>query len=103
MGVHDCMMEPQARTALLNLDICEEDHEHLHDILDPDNGGTIGVLDLLDGLARLRGEPRRSDIITIDLMVRSLQQSLGDLQLLMQGIANDRNGMNASDKRSTIP
>jgi hypothetical protein len=75
----EAALTPEACQALLNLDICEEDHTHIADILDPDNGGTICVLDMMDGLSRLRGEPRRSDIVTIDLMVRSLQEVIGEL------------------------
>merc|ERR1712232_1270819 len=72
----DCMRTPEAREALLNLDIAEEDHAHLDDILDPDNGGSIGVFEFVEGVERLRGDPRRSDIITVDLMLRSVQRSL---------------------------
>merc|ERR1712232_243320 len=77
--VSEAVKEPDACNALLNLDICEDDHSHLADILDPDNGGTLTILDIMDGLARLRGEPRRSDIISIDLMVRALQTSVNDV------------------------
>jgi len=77
--IRDIALTPEAREALLALDICEDDHGHLADILDPDNGGTIGVLDMMDGLNRLRGDPRRSDIVTVDLMVRALQLSILDL------------------------
>jgi len=71
--------ENAAVLALDNLDIDPQDHRYLSDILDPDNNGTIGVLELLDGLKRLRGEPRRSDIIAIDLMVRSLQEKVDNI------------------------
>jgi hypothetical protein len=87
--VQEAALTPEACQALLNLDICQEDHAHLADILDPDNGGSIGVLDMMDGLARLRGEPRRSDIVTIDLMVRALQQSMGDLHKDVKKIGRD--------------
>merc|ERR1712232_166212 len=93
-SVRDCMRTPEARQALLNLDIVESDHDHLHDILDPDNGGTIGVLDLMDGLARLRGEPRRSDTISIDLMVRSLQQQVVEVQEGIKKLAKGKKKYN---------
>lgn len=75
----DCMEVPDAREALLNLDIGEEDHAHLDDILDPDQSGSISILEFMDGVARLRGLPRRSDVITVELILRSVQQSLKDL------------------------
>jgi hypothetical protein len=71
----DAVMSDKGKNALSNLDIQEEDHEYLDDILDPDNGGSVTIVDLVDGLQRLRGDPRRSDIVTIDLMIRSLQLS----------------------------
>merc|ERR1712008_578891 len=71
--------DQSATHALTELDIDPEDHKYLSDILDPDNSGTIGILELVDGLKRLRGEPRRSDTIAIDLMVRSLQEKVDDI------------------------
>jgi hypothetical protein len=62
-----------------HLDIDRADHMKLSDILDPDNNGGIGVLELIDGLKRLRGEPRRSDIVTVDLMIRSMQEQIADM------------------------
>jgi hypothetical protein len=60
--------------ALDTLEIDAADHMYLFDILDNDNTGSIYVSQLVDGLQRLRGDPRRSDIITIDLMVRAIQE-----------------------------
>merc|ERR1719362_2342472 len=79
--------DQSAKKALIELDIEPQDHKYLSDILDPDNGGTIGVLELVDGLKRLRGEPRRSDTIAIDLMVRSLQPKIDDI---WRGLRCDR-------------
>jgi len=59
--------------ALDALDIDINDHKRLSDILDPDHSGDISVLELVEGLRRLRGTPRRSDVVTVDLMVRSMQ------------------------------
>jgi len=72
--------DPEAIQALHDLDIDPEDHKYLADILDPDNGGSIRVCELIDGLRRLRGDPRRSDIVTVDLMIRSIQVQVGDIQ-----------------------
>lgn len=67
--------------ALTELDIDPHDHDYLSDILDPDNSGTVGALELVEGLQRLRGQQRRSDIVAIDLMVRSLQAKVDDIWL----------------------
>jgi len=64
----------EVRDAISNLDINTDEISYLSDILDPDNGGSVGMLELMDGLRRLRGDPRRRDIIAVDLMLRSLQE-----------------------------
>merc|ERR1712129_190198 len=71
--------DESARRALHRLDIDPNDHAFLAQILDPQNDGSVSVMELINGLKRLRGEPRRSDIITIDLMVRSLQERIDDI------------------------
>eukprot|EP00929_Paragymnodinium_shiwhaense_P077689 TRINITY_DN40043_c0_g1_i1.p1 TRINITY_DN40043_c0_g1~~TRINITY_DN40043_c0_g1_i1.p1 ORF type:complete len:639 (+),score=129.02 TRINITY_DN40043_c0_g1_i1:58-1974(+) len=63
---------PVAQQALQELDISEEDHGRLFDILDADNSGSLMLPEVILGLSRLRGEARRSDTIAIDLMVRSI-------------------------------
>jgi len=80
-GIFDEVLETDrhVQQALQELDIQKADHRYLSDILDPDNSGSIGVLELLDGIQRLRGEPRRSDIIAVDLMVRSIQEKIDEL------------------------
>lgn len=70
---------PTVMAALDDLDINPDDHRFLADILDPDNGGSITVGEIVDGLARLRGDPRRSDIVAVDLMIRSLQGQIGEI------------------------
>merc|ERR1712039_878150 len=67
--IHD----PIVIEALANLDIDPNDNKKLNDILDPDRDGRVHILDLVTGLMRLRGQPRRSDVVCVDLMVRSLQ------------------------------
>lgn len=70
---HAVHHDEDVKDALEALDIDRNDHARLSDILDPDHSGGIGVLELVDGLRRLRGEPRRSDVVAVDLMMRSLQ------------------------------
>lgn len=71
--------------ALEDLGIDEQDYKKLSDILDPDNSGDISVMELVDGLKRLRdGDARRSDIIRVDLMIRSLQDKMEDMLTMFQ-------------------
>jgi len=73
------IQDPLVVRALDELDIDPHDHAKLSDILDPDHGGTIAVHDLVSGLLALRGQPRRSDIVCVNLMIRSLQERMEDL------------------------
>jgi hypothetical protein len=70
---------PAVQQCLNNLDIDPDDHARLSDILDPDHSGTIHMLELVEGLRRLRGDPRRSDVVSVDLMVRSLQERVDEI------------------------
>jgi len=78
--IDEVVKDEAAIQALNDLDIDPEDHAYLSDILDPDNGGTIEICELVDGLRRLRGEPRRSDIVSVDLMIRALQKAVSEMQ-----------------------
>jgi len=71
--------DTNAIDALNALDIDPEDHLYLSDILDPDNSGSIAIADFVDGIRRLRGDPRRSDIVSVDLMIRANQSMLDEL------------------------
>mmetsp|Transcript_29786 Transcript_29786/g.74901 ORF Transcript_29786/g.74901 Transcript_29786/m.74901 type:complete len:629 (-) Transcript_29786:9-1895(-) len=77
--IDEVVKDAAAIQALNDLDIDPEDHAYLSDILDPDNGGTIEICEFIDGLRRLRGEPRRSDIVSVDLMIRAMQKQIGDM------------------------
>eukprot|EP00929_Paragymnodinium_shiwhaense_P116947 TRINITY_DN8701_c0_g1_i2.p1 TRINITY_DN8701_c0_g1~~TRINITY_DN8701_c0_g1_i2.p1 ORF type:complete len:606 (-),score=171.29 TRINITY_DN8701_c0_g1_i2:329-2146(-) len=81
---------PEVIKALKALDIDPEDNPLLSDIFDPDNGGYVTVADLVDGLRKLRGDPRRSDIVTVDLMIRSMQEEIHEI--LQRARAADGDG-----------
>lgn len=83
----EAVKEPAVAECLLALDLDPDDNAYLADIMDPDNGGTINVLDLVEGLRRLRGDPRRSDIVTVDLMIRSMQKELRGLKSMCEDLA----------------
>merc|ERR1711908_190111 len=69
------------KQVLVDLDIAEEEHFSLFDTLDVDGGGSIDIEELLTGLEKLRGEPRRSDIIAIRLVVRDIQDRMQRLEV----------------------
>merc|ERR1712232_239778 len=75
-SIDKMVQNEEAVTALGELDIEEDDLPRLSDMLDPTNDGWIHLVDLVDGLRKLRGEPRRSDIVTMDLVIRAIQTDL---------------------------
>jgi len=74
---------PEVKQALDDLDINPDDHRYLSELLDPDSGGTISVVDFVNGLRTLRGEPRRSDIVYVKMMIRSMQLAVSETQTLV--------------------
>jgi len=72
----ETLNDDEAQQLLEDLDVAEEDRMGLFDVLDADGGGTLQLLELIMGVLKLRGEPRRSDIVQVGLIVRCLQEKL---------------------------
>jgi len=72
--------DPAVQQILEDLDVPAEDRMGLFDVLDADGGGTLGLDELISGIIRLRGEPRRSDVIHVGIVVRSIQDELKHIQ-----------------------
>lgn len=68
------------RDILRELDIADEDQFELFDTVDVDGSGSIGLEDLVQGIAKLRGGARRSDIVGVSLMMRALQAEVSAFQ-----------------------
>jgi len=67
---------PLVANILEDLDIEPVDCLSLSDTLDADGDGFIKVHELIQGLRRLQGPARRSDIVTVDLRIRRMQKHL---------------------------
>lgn len=63
-----------------DLDIADEDQVDLFDTLDVDGGGTLDLEELVVGISKLRGDSRRSDIVAVGLVVRTLQAEIRGLR-----------------------
>eukprot|EP00927_Polykrikos_kofoidii_P021102 TRINITY_DN20098_c0_g3_i1.p1 TRINITY_DN20098_c0_g3~~TRINITY_DN20098_c0_g3_i1.p1 ORF type:complete len:642 (-),score=93.87 TRINITY_DN20098_c0_g3_i1:26-1951(-) len=63
---------PRFRDILAELDIAEEDQMDLFETLDVDGGGTLDAVEIINGINKLRGDPRRADIISVSLTLRSM-------------------------------
>lgn len=61
---------------LEELDVSDEDKVDLFDTLDVDGGGTIDLEEMVVGIAKLRGEARRSDVVGVGLVTRSIQADI---------------------------
>jgi len=75
-----------------DLDVADEDFSDLFATLDSDGDGVISVEDLFEGIDRLRGDARRSDIIAINLKIQKMHM---DMQLLCGALINDDDASDA--------
>jgi len=81
---HVIRQDEEVIDILTELGIDPQDFSALPDLVDCDNTGHIKPEELVSGVSRLRGRPARSDIVGVDLMIRSLQNKVDDLWLGMQ-------------------
>lgn len=73
---HGLISDAGFKEVLHDLDIPEEEQLDLFDTLDVDGGGTIDIEELIEGIGKLRGEAKRSDIVAVKLVVRDIQASI---------------------------
>lgn len=76
----DLRSHAEFQEILGDLDVADEDQLDLFDTLDVDGGGTIDLEELVTGIAKLRGDARRSDIVSVGLVVRSVQLTMQELE-----------------------
>uniref|UniRef100_A0A7S1WEF6 Ion transport domain-containing protein n=1 Tax=Alexandrium catenella TaxID=2925 RepID=A0A7S1WEF6_ALECA len=75
--VFDATMSGQEAQQLLeDLDVPEGDRTDLFDVLDADGGGTLQLDEIIGGIVKLRGDPRRSDVVHVGLVCRILQEQV---------------------------
>merc|ERR1740121_252874 len=65
---------PQISDIMDKLDIAAEDRLDLFDVLDADGNGTLTLGEISDGLKHLRGDPKRSDVISNGLLLRAMRK-----------------------------
>jgi len=69
-------LDPAAIDIFEDLDIADEDRFSLFETLDADHSGAIDLAELIDGVWKLRGEARRSDIIALDFIMQRLSSQI---------------------------
>merc|ERR1712003_439024 len=75
---------------LTDLDVSDEDQLDLFDTLDVDGGGTIDLEELIVGICKLRGDARRSDIVGVSLIARSIQMAMARFEETALDVLNDQ-------------
>merc|ERR1712190_268623 len=73
--------DPVAIEIFRDLDVSDEDQFNMFEMLDIDGSGTLELNELFEGIFRLRGEARRSDIIAVDLMMHKIMEEIRSLQI----------------------
>merc|ERR1712117_462221 len=77
------------REVLRALDIPDEEQLDLFDTLDIDCGGTLDLEELIQGVYKLRGDARRSDIVGVSLQMRHMQEEIRFLQKDLRGLISN--------------
>merc|ERR1712232_717414 len=62
-----------------DLDITDEDTAHLFDTLDVDRSGTLDLEEIKNGISKLRGTARRSDMVLVETLLRKVLDDLKKL------------------------
>merc|ERR1712187_760643 len=78
--------DESAVKALLSLDIDPFDLCKLGKILDHNHSGVVNVIDMLNGLQRMRGTAKRRDTISVELVLEGVQEQLYRLMLETESI-----------------
>lgn len=73
---HNVIRQARGQAILHDLELPPEEYESLFEVFDADGGGTLSIEEILLGVKELRGDPRRSDIVSISLRMRAIQEQL---------------------------
>eukprot|EP00928_Gymnodinium_smaydae_P001156 TRINITY_DN10423_c0_g4_i1.p1 TRINITY_DN10423_c0_g4~~TRINITY_DN10423_c0_g4_i1.p1 ORF type:complete len:297 (-),score=29.73 TRINITY_DN10423_c0_g4_i1:175-1065(-) len=67
---------PEVQKIFYELDLADDDQHNLFETLDADGSGTIDMEEFCTGISKLRGDPCRSDIISINFLIQNVQSEL---------------------------
>jgi len=94
-----CLPTTEMRELLSDLDVPKEDHADLFEICDADDSGHVTMDELVAGIRKLRGDPRRSDIVYVMLRMR---ECLDAIQRLDAGVFGSTEVTRTTSKRSSV-
>eukprot|EP00405_Crypthecodinium_cohnii_P035549 CAMPEP_0206528726 /NCGR_PEP_ID=MMETSP0325_2-20121206/2156_1 /ASSEMBLY_ACC=CAM_ASM_000347 /TAXON_ID=2866 /ORGANISM="Crypthecodinium cohnii, Strain Seligo" /LENGTH=161 /DNA_ID=CAMNT_0054024463 /DNA_START=1046 /DNA_END=1528 /DNA_ORIENTATION=+ len=80
------MTRPGVHEIFRDLALAEEDMVSLFETLDADGSGTIDMAELFDGIQKLRGAPRRSDVVGLNIMMQQLWQEMCDQRETLESL-----------------
>jgi len=76
---------------LRELDVSDEDMPDIFETFDVDGSGTLTILELLNGIKQLRGDPKRSDVVGVSLIVQDIHITLAAIARNIEKVAVSMN------------
>eukprot|EP00435_Cladocopium_sp_Y103_P071219 s12_g37.t1 len=90
------IQDPIVQSLMDDLDL-PPDRANLFEVIDADGSGTLKVSELVQGLLKVRGELKKSDVVATSLAIQSLQQLIvemrGEVKLAQQQIMRKLGGL----------
>lgn len=83
-----------------DLDLADADQFNLFRTLDVDNSGSIDLEELCSGIAKLRGDACRSDIISLSFMINDVKTELRSSIAFLMRRLNDHHKAHLASQRS---
>eukprot|EP00746_Dinoflagellata_sp_MGD_P040997 gnl/MRDRNA2_/MRDRNA2_19900_c0_seq1.p1 gnl/MRDRNA2_/MRDRNA2_19900_c0~~gnl/MRDRNA2_/MRDRNA2_19900_c0_seq1.p1 ORF type:complete len:706 (-),score=132.24 gnl/MRDRNA2_/MRDRNA2_19900_c0_seq1:160-2277(-) len=90
------IQDTEVQVLLNELDVPEADRDDIFDVLDADGNGRLELRELVQGILKIRGQARRSDVVGISLAVRSLQSKQRAMESMMMEMQGDMREMRDS-------
>eukprot|EP00928_Gymnodinium_smaydae_P030393 TRINITY_DN22628_c0_g1_i1.p1 TRINITY_DN22628_c0_g1~~TRINITY_DN22628_c0_g1_i1.p1 ORF type:complete len:425 (-),score=53.70 TRINITY_DN22628_c0_g1_i1:500-1774(-) len=87
---------------LTELDISTEDQMDLFETFDVDGSQSLDLVELLHGVKKLRGDPHRSDVIGVSLLVRGVMESMEMMQQTIDTIYKRQEAIKAMLKAAAL-
>merc|ERR1712039_787887 len=100
---HVVATDPLTKKCLRALDIDQDDQKQLAKILDADHKGSLNILQIINGLRRLRGTMRRSDTISVELVAQAVQEKVDALQETVHEILKCVDKVSIGTRKQGLP
>merc|ERR1719210_2959486 len=71
-----CRQQTKFCEILSDLDVSDDEQFDLFDTLDADGSNSIDLEELIDGISKLRGDARRSDVVALNFVLKNVQSDM---------------------------